>query len=341
MSKYNVAILGCGAIFNRHIAAIANNKDHFNLIGIYDLISELKDKCSVELNVKGYLSEEDVYADPDINCVVILTPNHLHYTQAVLAMKNKKHVIIEKPATFRADEVNQLNDIAKANNVEIFCILQVRLNPAVLIAKEIIQQKLLGDIRGVSLIQRWQRPVNYFSGWRGSMQTGGGVLREFGIHYLDIMQYLVGCPKVCFAKFYQKKFTTGDVSDMAYGVLEFNKNETNSFGGSFEVSLVAEPKNLECTLSIMGSSGFLKLGGKSLDEIVTADFLDSTILDKYTTIRNDIESNQSTNIALPGASPYHPELYRQIIINPKRFALSETYNVIKLVEDAYSFLPTV
>jgi UDP-N-acetyl-2-amino-2-deoxyglucuronate dehydrogenase len=339
MSKYNVAILGLGAIFNRHLAAITNNKDDYNLIGIYDPINELKDKYSAELNVKGYLSEDEVYLDPNVNCVVILTPSHLHYAQAVSAMEHKKHVIIEKPATFRADEINQLNDIAKANNVEIFCILQVRLNPTVLITKEILQQKLLGDIRGVSLIQRWQRPVNYFSGWRGSMQTGGGVLREFGIHYLDIMQYLVGQPTVSFAKFFQKKFTAGDVSDVAYGILEFNQNETNSFGGSFEVSLVAEPKNLECTLSIMGSQGFLKLGGKSLDEIVAVDFLGSDAQNKYTIIKNDIESNQSINITLPGASPYHPELYRQIIINPKRFALSETYNVIKLVEDAYSFLP--
>jgi UDP-N-acetyl-2-amino-2-deoxyglucuronate dehydrogenase len=332
MVRYNVAILGCGAIFSRHLSAIQNNPEHFKLVGLYDPVNELQTKYTKELDIKAYSSEDEAYLDPAVNCIVILTPSNLHYKQSITAMTNKKHVIVEKPATFLSHELDDLNSLAKKQGVEIFSVLQVRLNPAVMIVKKALESGLLGQVRSVSLVQRWQRPLSYFSGWRGTQETGGGILREFGIHYLDILQFLVGVPKVSHANFFNTKFLETDVSDTAYGLLDFK-----TFGGSFEVSIAAEPKNLECTLSIMTDKGFVKLGGRSLDEIITIELGDEADLQQFNSIKDKINNQQRVNVALPGASPYHPELYRQIVINPQRFSLEETYNVIKLVEQAYKF----
>lgn len=332
MVKYKVSILGCGAIFSRHLSAIKNNPEHFKLIGIYDPINELKTKYATELNVFAYASEEDAIKDCEVNCVAILSPNHLHYLQARTAIANKKHVILEKPATFLTTELDELNQAAKENGVEIYAVLQVRLNPAVIIAKKVFEMGLFGKVRSVSLIQRWQRPLDYFSFWRGSQKTGGGILREFGIHYLDILQYLVGMPSVNYASFFNTKFYATDVSDTVYGLLDFGQ-----FGGSFEISIAAEPRNLECSLSIMTDKGFLKLGGKSLDEIIIVDFIDAVDHERFNLVKDEVNARQTAALVQHGASPYHPELYRQIVINPERFALKQTYNVIKLVEEAYNF----
>lgn len=332
MTKYNVAVLGLGAIFSRHLAAIKNNSEHFKLIGLYDPIDELKAKYSGELQVRGYVDESEVYQDPNINCVVILTPSNLHYTQALNAITHKKHVILEKPATFTTIELNHLIKAAQENNVEIYAVLQVRLNPSVIITKQALEQGLFGQVRSVSLVQRWQRPLNYFSGWRGSQKTGGGILREFGIHYLDILQFLVGLPLVSHASFFNSKFKSTDVSDTVYGLLDFSE-----FGGAFEISIAAEPKNLECTLSIMTDKGFIKLGGKSLDQIILAEFIDEADSIQFDQIKDQVSKQQTANLVEQGASPYHPELYRQIVLNPARFQLEQTYNVIKLVEQVYSF----
>ncbi len=290
MVKYNVAILGCGAIFSRHLAAIQNNPEHFKLIGLYDPVHELQTKYTQELNVKAYNSEDEVYTDQEINCVIILTPSNLHYKQAMTAMTNKKYVIVEKPATFLANELDDLNSFATKQGVRIFSVLQVRLNPAVMTVKKALESGLLGKVRSVSLVQRWQRPPGYFSGWRGSQETGGGILREFGIHYLDILQFLVGVPQVSHASFFNTKFKQTDVSDTAYGLLDFQ-----TFGGSFEVSIAAEPKNLECSLSIMTDKGFIKLGGKSLDEIITIELGDEAGLKQFDLIQEglyDLYKNQ-------------------------------------------------
>ncbi|MBP9743426.1 MAG: Gfo/Idh/MocA family oxidoreductase [Burkholderiales bacterium] len=332
MQKYNVAVLGCGAIFNRHLSAIQNNPEYYKLIGVYDPKSDLQDHYTNSLNVKGYLSELEVYNDSEINCVVILTPNNLHYTQAIQALEHKKNVILEKPATFLASELKYLEQVAQNNNVKIFGVLQVRLNPSVIIAKQALDNGLFGNIRGASVVQRWQRPLEYFSGWRGSMKTGGGILREFGVHYLDVLQYLVGMPQVVGATFFNTKVTQTDVNDTIYALFDFG-----GFGGSMEISIAYEPKNLELILLILGDQGVLKLGGKSLDEIIVSDFVSPQAKAKFDTIQQQILSKEVATLATQGASPYHPELYRQIVVNPDRFALGAMYNVINLIEGIYKF----
>ena len=249
---------------------------------------------------------------------------------AIKSLNHNKHVILEKPATFYADELAQIIKLAKQKNLNVFGVLQVRLNPSIIIIKSVIEQGLLGNIRGVSLTQRWQRPPTYFVGWRGAMETGGGVLREFSIHYLDVLQYLIGVPKVLSSSFYNTKFKDNNVSDTIYSLFDFGK-----FGGTFEVSIAAEPKNIECSLSILSDEGYVKLGGKSLDEIVVCDFIDAQIKEKFISIQKSILEKNSSLLALSGASPYHPELYKLIVDNPSLFHLDQTYNVISLIENIY------
>lgn len=327
--QYNVAILGCGAIFDRHLSAISVNSDYFRLIGFFDINKNLSNKYKNDFNdAKVYENEAELFADKDTNCVVILTPGSLHYEQARSALLSGKHVILEKPATFYTHEIVKLENLAKKMNLNIFTVLQVRLNPAVIIAKNSIEQGLLGKIRGVSLIQRWQRPINYFAGWRGKLETSGGILRECAIHYLDILQYLVGMPKaVLYSTSFSTKFIKEELDDTIYALFNFG-----NYGGIMEVSIGAEPRNLECSLAIMSENGFLKLGGKSLDEIIIADFLDNSINAQFKDIKNTILSMETATIADTGASPYHSQLYREIIFNPDKFTLWQTYNVIELIE---------
>ncbi|MBY0379257.1 MAG: hypothetical protein K2P99_02530, partial [Burkholderiales bacterium] len=166
------------------------------------------------------------------------------------------------------------------------------------------------------------------------MDGGGGILREFSIHYLDAMIQLLGMPnKVNFVSSYKTKFIDSDVADTVYVNLDFG-----NFGGSVEISIGAEPKNLECSLSIMSEFGYICLAGKSLNEIIETEFLEPTLNQKLQSYVDLATKNSVASLASTGASPYHPELYRQIAVNPEVFQLQETYNVIKLIEDIYSFV---
>lgn len=328
MSKYNVAVLGCGAIFSRHLAALNANNEQYKFVGYYDPNLEVQERLAKELPEQAaYKTENEVYQDPNINCVVILTPSHLHFKQAKTAMLNGKSVIIEKPACFKTQQLTELEKIAKENNVDIFCVLQVRLNPSIRLVKQILAAGLLGDIRSSSLVQRWQRPVDYFSGWRGTYAGCGGVLNEFGIHYLDIMQYLLGVPKVVGAQFFNTKFKNSEVADNTYALLDFG-----SFGATLEICLSAEPHNIEVSLLIMGSEGYIKLGGKSLDQIVAVEFLSKETQQKYDNICSEVLGYKIDNQVTIGACPHHPELYKQFINDKEIFNITQTYNVISIIE---------
>ena len=123
------------------------------------------------------------------------------------------------------------------------------------------------------------------------------------------------------------KFKDAEVADTAYALLDFG-----SFGATLEICLAAEPHNIEVLLTIMGSTGYIKLGGKSLDQVVAVEFLNDEIKQRYADICQQVLGYTIDNQVTIGACPHHPELYKQIIHNPELFKLPNTYNVIQLIE---------
>jgi UDP-N-acetyl-2-amino-2-deoxyglucuronate dehydrogenase len=327
MSKYKVGIIGCGSIFNRHLESIKND-DNFKLISICDINSVLSKTISNRLEVSHFVDYKEMILSKKINFIVILTPNSLHYEQAKFALENGCDVLIEKPVCFNPDEVLSLSDIANKNNKKAYCVLQVRLNPTVQIIKKVLESNLLGNIRGVSFVQRWQRPLEYFSGWRAEPLIGGGTLYECGIHYIDIIQYLFGIPKVISSKLYKVKHKSQLIEDTIYSIFDFE-----NFGGTCEVTIAAEPQNIETSISIIGSNGYIKVGGKALNIIESYNFLSNGSKVIYENLIKDFPYSKEPNSygSYQGSCPNHPDVYR----NLEEFELIETYNVIKIIDDIY------
>jgi predicted dehydrogenase len=175
MKEYKVGIIGCGGILPRHIEAIESNKN-FKLISLCDIQETLVKSLGKRYSVSHYTSYKEMIEKEDINFVVIASPNSLHKEQSLFALENKCDVLIEKPVAFTTKDVEDINQKAKKNNLNAYCVLQVRLNPTVTLTKKILSAGLLGNIRGFSFTQRWQRPIEYFSGWRGEPTVGGGIL---------------------------------------------------------------------------------------------------------------------------------------------------------------------
>ena len=107
-----------------------------------------------------------------------------------------------------------------------------------------------------------------------------------------------------------------------------------SFGGTAEVTVSAEPKNLECSIQILGSNGYLKIGGKALNVIETYSFLSNGAEVKFKEIlENNDTGNKSFNDygSYLGSCPNHTEVYKNI----EKFNLTESKNGIKFIEKIY------
>jgi predicted dehydrogenase len=228
--------------------------------------------------------------------------------------------------------VEELVTLAKKLKRKAYCVLQVRFNPTVGVMKEAVEQKLIGDIRSVSLIQRWQRPSSYFDSWRIDINIGGRTLYEVGIHYLDIVQYIFGLPKAIVSTTFNNKHKNVSFEDTVFSIIKFKDGHS----GSIEVAIAAEPCNLECSLSAMGSEGYLKIGGRALDRVENALFSNRFLEEKWnkliSTVGVSLEPNSYGTHS--GSCPNHPTIYKEIGIGTG-IPLSEAINSIKFIESIY------
>lgn len=312
MSKKRVGIIGCGHILVRHLESIKLNNNDFELVALCDIDKEVLDKALAENEAKGFLDYKKMLKEMKgkMDFVTIATPNHLHYPMAMDALDSGYDILIEKPIAFEASKVQEIADKAKELGREAYAVLQVRYNPTVKMLKDTLDAGILGDIRSVSFIQRWQRPVGYFKDWRGSVEEGGRSLFEYAIHYLDIIQSMFGVPEVKSTHTFNHKHLEIPFEDTLYSVVEYK----NGASGAVEVNVSVEPSNLECSVSIMGSQGYLEIGGNALDQVIRASFETGELEGKW----KDIEKAAGKSIAPNsygthvGSCPNHPILYGEI-----------------------------
>ena len=328
MIDYKVGIIGCGKILQRHIESV-NENENFELVALCDVQPQILDSVTKRFNVEGFLDYKKMASSSSVNFVVVASPNSLHVEQAKYCLAKGNDVLVEKPVSLDPSQVSELSNCAKKNGQKAYSVLQVRLNPAIQPTKKVLDLGLLGNIRGISLVQRWQRPYEYFSGWRSLPDIGGGTLYECGIHYLDILDQLLGLPKVVASSTYSTKHTSSEIEDTIYSIFDFGQ-----FGGTMEVTVSAEPHNLECSLSILGSNGYLKLGGKAMNVIESANFLSNGCKVEYDNLlrTQNIPNKPNSYGSYAGSCPNHPQLYSSL----GDFDIMQAKNSISLIDEIYS-----
>ena len=336
MVQMRVGIIGCGHILVRHLESIKANPNEFELVALCDINPETLKKAVLENgNVEGFTDYKDMFKEMKgkMDFVTIATPNHLHYPMAMEALNEGYDILIEKPIAFESSRVREIQDEADKLGREAFCVLQVRYNPTVKMMERVLEERLLGDIRSVCFIQRWQRPIGYFKDWRGSITEGGRSLYEYGIHYLDIIQKLFGVPEIRSTDTFNLKHKDIEFEDTSYSIVKFS----NGASGSIEVNVAVEPSNLECSIAIMGSKGYLKISGNALDKVERASFENEEMQKKWEEIESTSGESLTPNSygTHVGSCPNHPTLYEEIA-KGRGFKVSEAMNSIQFIYDIYS-----
>lgn len=163
------AIIGKGFIFEKHAQAIQN-------IGgeIVDVIDKPNRPDAWKEMVKNTKAD----------CVVILTPNHLHFEMVKFSAENGKIVLCEKPLALKSKEMRIL---AKYPN--IFTLYQLRYHPLVNKIKSEIEE---GRKYKIEMNISVHRDEDYWKSWKGTLDRSGGILFNLGIHYFDLLFYLFG-----------------------------------------------------------------------------------------------------------------------------------------------------
>ncbi len=265
MKTIKIAIIGCGRISGHHCRAIRNIKG-LEIAAVCDLAEEKSLIYSKEFNVPSFTNYRKMFEQvPDIDTVVIASPSGMHFEHSMEVMSVfKKNIIVEKPTFMKPSEVKLAYECARENDLHIFPIFQNRFNKAVQKVKQALNDGLLGDIHLLSVRVRWCRPQRYYdlSEWRGTYAMDGGALTNQGIHHVDLIRYLGG-ELTSVNSIMRTLGAEIEVEDTVVSNLEFTSNAI----GTLEVTTAARPDDFEASISIVGSKGLAKIGGKAVNEL--------------------------------------------------------------------------
>lgn len=192
-----VAVIGCGTIANaQHIPAYMKNEEA-EIKYFCDIIPERAQEAVEKYGCGTAVTDyREVLADSEIEAISVCTPNKAHSEIAIAALKSGKNVLCEKPAARVLSEALEMQKAQHESGKVLNIGVVNRFNTNVNKIKELIDQGKLGDVYQVYISFRSHRSI---PGLGGAFTTkaiaGGGVLIDWGVHFLDIVMYCCGDPK--------------------------------------------------------------------------------------------------------------------------------------------------
>lgn len=202
-SVVRLAVIGVGMISTFHMNAI-DAIEGVELAGVFDAPSMDRARAAAESRgVRAYKTLDELWQDEQVDGVCICTPSGTHGPVALEAIRNGKHVLIEKPMALTLEECETIRIEAASRNLQVGVVSQLRFSPSIQLVRQAVQEGRLGKILFTELNMKYYRNTDYFSGstWRGTKKMdGGGALMNQGIHGVDLLQYIAGMPQVVFAQ---------------------------------------------------------------------------------------------------------------------------------------------
>ena len=195
---FRIGIIGCGKIAQvRHIPEYAENP-YAELAGFYDLNTQRAAELAAQYGGKAYESAEAMLADPAIDAVSVCVANHAHAPITIAALKAGKHVLCEKPMATTLAECEEMVKTAHEAGKFLMIGHNQRLAKAHAVAKELIDQGMIGRIItfrttfGHGGPETWSVDPGKNTWFFDKNKATMGAMADLGIHKTDLIQFLTG-----------------------------------------------------------------------------------------------------------------------------------------------------
>jgi len=231
-------------------------------------------EVSMESGLEYYLPKERIYDNyqqmfeeeaklPEgerMDFVSIVTPNHVHFEPAKLALENGFHVVIEKPLAFSLEEAVELEKIVESTGNILALTHTYTGYPMVKEAKQFVESGKLGNIRKiyVEYPQGWlatplEHEGNKQAAWRTDpKQSGmGGCVGDIGTHAANLAEYVSGLEITKLSADVNIKVPNRQLDDDCAALLKFN----NGASGVLMASQIAAGEENDLKLRVYGEKG--------------------------------------------------------------------------------------
>ncbi|RAP49973.1 MAG: oxidoreductase [Methanosphaera sp. SHI613] len=180
MKQTNVGVIGVGAMGYNHVR-IYSELENANLLAISDMVRGTLDNVSKEFNTVGYVDYDNILQIDDIEAVNICVPTVFHHDVVMRAIEAGKNVLVEKPVASHINEAQEMIEAAKDAGVILATGHVERFNPAVRVAKRLLQEGEIGEVVTANAKRLGPYPPRI---------RDVGVATDLAIHDIDIFNYL-------------------------------------------------------------------------------------------------------------------------------------------------------
>jgi predicted dehydrogenase len=252
-------IIGCGVIAPFHARAVA--AAGARLVAVVDEVEERAAKLGAEFGVEAMTDLAAFLARPDIQAVSLCVPSGLHGALGAQAAEAGKHVLCEKPIEITLAAVDHLIATCRARGVKLGVISQHRFGPSMIRIREALAAGRFGRLLFGGAAIPWYRTQGYYDSgaWRGTWALdGGGCLMNQGVHYIDLLQWVMGPVERVVARAATVAHQI-EVEDLALAILQFRNGALGLIQGTTAI-YPGLPERLE----IAGEGGTVVLTAGTL-----------------------------------------------------------------------------
>jgi UDP-N-acetyl-2-amino-2-deoxyglucuronate dehydrogenase len=298
---FRFGLIGAGVAAELHVPAMRAVRD-VDVVAVADVDRGRAQALADRLQIpEVYESTEALLENASVDALAILSPHHLHLPAVQAAVREQKHVLVEKAFAHTVEAADKMIEFCRAGGVTLGGIFQYRFTPAARALKETVRRGVLGRIFLASVSVKLHRTPDYYARapWRGRKdEAGGGVLMIQAIHTLDLLLWVMGMPRRVFARTANAVHRV-QVEDLAVGLLEY----PDGFLAVLQATTGAVPENppeLEIhgdrgTAATFDSRGHLLFWSSTLDQPVRLADRWRMFAAQYREQEGDIPSQATTD----------------------------------------------
>ena len=231
--KLRVASLGMGWWSNVLADAIMRS-DKFEIVSCYTRSPDKRGAFAKKYGCRPAASYEDILADSSIEAIVNTTPNNVHLETTQQAAQAGKHVFLDKPIANTVADGNAIAEVCKQAGVVLALGYQRRRERHFRWIKSEIDAGRFGKlVQAECNISRDRLGQFDLTSWRYTAAgMPGGVMLQIGIHYIDVLEFLIG-PIERVSAMLAQLVLPGDNPDVANMILEHENGAISNLTASY------------------------------------------------------------------------------------------------------------
>ncbi len=217
-------ILGTGSLAKNHMGPAIGKAVDTKLVAVCDVRLDVAQEFAGRNGVeRAYDSLEKMLEDPEMEVLLIATPNNQHAEQTLRAAEAGKHVLCEKPMALTVADCDRMIEACEKHHVKLGVDFQNRYHPAHIEARRLIQSGAAGEINVVEAKYCRGSFRGFNKGWRIDPRiAGAGALMGQGLHPIDLLRFLLNSEVREVRALTDEAPPLRPVDDMNYIILTFD-----------------------------------------------------------------------------------------------------------------------